>query len=320
MKVQPLLALVGPTGTGKTEAAVRIAEALGGEIVNVDASTVYRGMDAGTAKPTPEERSRVPHHLIDVADPEEPFSVARYQRLAFEAIEEISGRGRPTLLVGGSGLYYRAVVDRLEFPGTDPSVRTMLEAEASAVGPEALHARLRSFDPAAAGRMDPSNSRRTVRALEVAAITGRPFSSFGREWVRYRPGRVRAAAVSLPRDALYRRIENRASESLDGILAETRRLLERGAGPFLTSIQAIGYAEAMEVLAGRMERPDALRAVIRRVKALARRQMAWFRRDPRVQWFVAGEGGAAEIADQLSEFMGQAMAGTGRRTAPAWAR
>jgi tRNA dimethylallyltransferase len=303
-----LLALVGPTGSGKTEAAIAIAQALGAEIVSVDSSTVYRRMDVQTAKPTPQQQARVPHHLIDVADPHEPFSVARFQKLAEEAIAGIEGRGARPLLVGGSGLYYRAVVDRLVFPGTEAAVRGMLEAEARALGPGRLHRRLAELDPPAAARMEPSNARRVVRALEVAAITGRPFSAFAQDWERYPPGRVRAAGVTVPRPVLYARIEQRAASAVDGLLEETRRLLDAGSGPFLTAIQAIGYAEAMEVLSGRMTAEDALLAIVRRVKALARRQMAWFRRDPRIRWFAAGEGGAADVVDDVIGYLAAAPA------------
>lgn len=305
----PLLAVVGPTAAGKTEAALAVAEAIGAEIVSIDSTTVYRGMDVQTAKPTPAQRARVPHHLVDVAEPEAAFSVADFQRLADAAIAGIRDRGRVPLLVGGSGLYYRAVVDRLAFPGTDPAVRAMLEAESSLAGPAVLHQRLAGFDPAAAARMEPANARRIVRALEVAAITGRPFSSFAAGWARYPPEHVRAAGIDVPRDVLYRRIEARARADYPGLLEETERLLARGAGPFLTSLQAIGYAEAMDVRAGRITDEEALERIVRRVKALARRQLAWFRRDPRVRWFPAGEEGAAGIADQLQGYLSGALAG-----------
>jgi tRNA dimethylallyltransferase len=284
-----------------------VAEALGAEIVSVDSTTVYRGMDVQTAKPTREQRSRVPHHLIDAAEPEEPFSVAEFQRLALGAINDIRRRGRRALLVGGSGLYYRAVVDRLAFPGTEGPVRSLLKAEAAAVGPERLHERLSSFDPAAAQRMEPVNTRRIVRALEVAAITGRVFSSFAADWELYPPQNVCAAGIEAPRPILYRRIEERAEADLPGLLDETRMLLRRGAGPFLTSLQAIGYAEAMRVLDGRMDRREALEAIVRRVKALARRQTAWFRRDPRVRWFTVGDEGAWAIVDELTDYLGGAL-------------
>lgn len=306
-----LLAIVGPTASGKTEAAVAVGEAIGAEIVSIDSTTVYHGMDVQTAKPTPAQRSRVPHHLIDVAEPEQAFSVAEFQRLAFDAIAGIRDRGRLPLLVGGSGLYYRAVVDQLVFPGTEPAVRGLLEAEARAMGPARLHDRLGEFDPDAAARMEPANIRRIVRALEVAAVTGRPFSSFAADWERYPPGHVRAAGLDVPRQVLHERIEARARADFPGLLDETRRLLQRGAGPFLTSLQAIGYAEAMDVMAGRMADKEALTRIIRRVKGLARRQLAWFRRDPRIRWFAVDERGAGAIADRLTDYLSGALAPAG---------
>ena len=294
------LALVGPTATGKTEASVLLARRLGAEIVVIDSMTVYRGMDVGTAKPSPEERAGVPHHLLDAVDPVEPFSVARFQALAREALASIRDRGRTALLVGGSGLYYRAVVDDLEFPGTDPGVRGALRAEAAALGPQALHRRLAGFDPRAAAGMEPSNARRAVRALEVAAITGRPFSSFARAWDRYPDGRVRAAGVTMPPDVLRARIEARVRRQLDqGLVDEVRALLDRGFA--VTASQAIGYLEMAEHLAGRYGLEEAAERMVRRTRNLARRQMAWFRRDPRVRWLEAGPQGAAALVDEIEE-------------------
>jgi tRNA dimethylallyltransferase len=294
------LALVGPTASGKTEASIRLARRLGAEIVLVDSMTVYRGMDVGTAKPSPEERAGVPHHLLDVADPVEPFSVARFQALAGEALAGIRDRGRPALLVGGSGLYYRAVVDDLEFPGTDPAVRGVLQAEAAAIGPEALHRRLAGFDRRAAAGMEPSNARRAVRALEVAALTGRPFSSFARAWDRYPGGRVRAAGVTMPPDVLRARIEARVRRLIDGgLVDEVRGLLDRGFA--VTATQAIGYVEMAEHLAGRCGLEEAAERMVRRTRSLARRQLAWFRRDPRIRWFEAGPEGAAALVDEIEE-------------------
>jgi tRNA dimethylallyltransferase len=298
------LALVGPTASGKTEAATVLAGRLGAEIVVIDSMTVYRGMDIGTAKPSPRERALVPHHLVDVADPTTPFSVARFQGLARRAVGAIGARGRPALLVGGSGLYYRAVVDDLEFPGTDPLERGRLEAEAAAVGPARLHARLAAFDPAAAAKMEPSNARRVVRALEVAGVTGRPFSSFAESWDRYPEGRVRAAGVAISSEDLRWRIEARVDRQLEeGLVAEVRGLLDGGFGPFVTASQAIGYLEVAEHLAGRLGLEETRARMVRRTRALARRQLAWFRRDPRIRWFDAGPAGAASIVDELEEHL-----------------
>lgn len=299
-----LLALVGPTASGKTEASLPVARALGAEIVSVDSMVVYRGMDVGTATPTPAERAAVPHHLIDVADPIARFSVVDYQRLARAAMEGIEEGGRRPLLVGGSGLYFRAAVDQLEFPATEAATRTLLEAEAAAAGPEALYRRLEATDPAAAARIEPGNVRRTVRALEVAAVTGRPFSSFAEAWERYPAGHVRAAGVEVPRPILYARIERRVEEMLPGLLEETRALLDAGFGGFLTATQAIGYLEAAACLRGELDEAEVAARTVKRTKALARRQLSWFRRDPRVRWFPVGEEGAIGAADAIIGYLG----------------
>lgn len=304
MAAAPLLAIVGPTASGKTEAAIAVAEALGAEIVSVDSMLVYRGMDVGTAKPTLEDRARIPHHLIDVAEPPEPFSVARYQRLALEAVRGVRERGRAVLLAGGSGLYFRAVVDELEFPGTDPQTRAALEVEAATVGAAALHERLTDLDPVAAGRIQPENVRRTIRALEVATITGRPFSSFAQGWDRFRPERVRAAGIEVARPLLARRIERRVEAMLEGgLLDEVAGLVRRGFGAWLTASQAIGYAEFARHLAGEMTFAAAVEGTVRRTNELARRQMVWFRRDPRVHWFPAGARGAGALAERLVGYL-----------------
>jgi tRNA dimethylallyltransferase len=301
--VKPL-ALVGPTASGKTETSLSLARALGAEILSVDSMVVYRGMDVGTAKPTPEEQAAIPHHLLDVADPTEPFSVAEYQRLALDALAGMERGGHRALLVGGSGLYYRAVVDRLEFPGTEQATRALLEAEAVAAGPDALYRRLAETDPAAAARIEPTNVRRTVRALEVAAVTGRPFSSFAHAWEAYPAGNVRAAGVDVPRPILHDRIERRVGEMMPGLLAETRTLLDAGVGGFLTATQAIGYLEAAACLDGSISETEAAARTVKRTKALARRQLAWFRRDPRIRWFPVGEEGAIGAAEAIIGYLG----------------
>lgn len=283
-------ALVGSTASGKTEASVELARRMGAEILVVDSMTVYRGMDVGTAKPSPELRRQVPHHLIDVADPAEPFSVAQFQSLANDALEEVAARGRPALLVGGSGLYYRAVIDRLIFPGTDPHLRRTLETEATALGPEGLYARLTEVDPAAARKIQPSNLRRTVRALEVAGLTGQRFSSFSGAWDSYPSTRVRAAGISIPANVRDSRIRVRVRNMLDdGLIEEVRSLLAAGAGSFLTASQAIGYLEVVEHLRARMTIDEVVTRTVRRTRDLARRQMAWFRRDPRIRWFETND-------------------------------
>jgi tRNA dimethylallyltransferase len=298
-----LLALLGPTASGKTEASVAVAEALSAEILCVDSMLVYRGMDVGTAKPSAAQRARVPHHLLDLADPSEPFSASRFQSAARRAIDEIGARGRRSLLVGSGGLYYRAVADGLRFPGTETATRRALEAEALAVGPGGLHARLLDLDPAAAAKIAPENVRRTVRALEVAAVTGRRFSSFAADWDRYPVEAVRAVGVDVPKEVINRRIERRVQGMLSGLVAETVALLQRGFGGFLTSTQAIGYAEAVALLEGAVGQDEAITRIVRRTNALARRQLAWLRRDPRVRWFPAGEGGATDVVEEIVRYL-----------------
>jgi tRNA dimethylallyltransferase len=304
MPAEPLLAIVGPTASGKTEAGVAAAEALGAEIVSVDSTTIYRGMDVGSAKPAPDQRARVAHHLVDVADPDESFTVAQYQRLARAAIEDVGRRGRRVLLVGGSGLYFRAIVDDLVFPPTDAAVRADLEGEAAAVGAERLHRRLEDLDPVAAGRIEPDNVRRTIRALEVAGVTGRRFSEFGTDWERYPDDRVRAAGIEVPRDVLARRIEERVRAQLDaGFVDEVRGLLERGIERSASARQAIGYPELSRHLAGECSLDEAAALIVKRTKALARRQMAWFRRDPRIRWFAGGRAGAGDVLDDVVRYL-----------------
>ena len=295
---------MGPTASGKTALGIEVARRLGAEIVSVDSMLVYRGMDIGTAKPSPDERARTPHHLIDVAEPSEPFSVARYQQLAREALSGIEGRGRRALLVGGTVLYLRAIVDDLAFPETDPDVRADIEAEAERVGAAALHERLAASDPAAAAKIEPGNRRRTIRALEVAALTGRPFSSFSSAWETYEPLRVRAAGIAISRSILAERIEVRVRAMVDrGLLDEVRAFVERGFGGWLTASQAIGYAEFARHLAGELTLEEAVAGTVKRTKALARRQIAFLRRDPRIRWFEAGDDGALALADDVAEHL-----------------
>ena len=295
-----MLAVVGPTASGKSEVAMALARSLDAEIVSVDSMLVYRGMDVGTAKPTPEQRARVPHHLLDLAEPSERFTVARFQGCARRALARVA---RP-LLVGGSGLYFRAVVDDLTFPPEDPVVRASLEAEADDLGADELYRRLAATDPVAAARIEPGNVRRTIRALEVTAISGAPFSSFAAAWDRYDAWNVRAAGIRIERDVLSRRIGERVLSMLEGgWLDEVRGLMERGFGAWLTATQAIGYAELAGHLEGGLSLEEAAERTVRRTKELARRQTAWFRRDPRIRWFDAGSEGAVGVVDELRGYL-----------------
>jgi tRNA dimethylallyltransferase len=286
----PVLAVVGPTAAGKTGLALDLAERLGAEVVNADAMLVYRGMDIGTAKPTLEERARVPHHLVDLVDPGEEFSVARFQPLARAAIGEVLGRGRVPLLVGGSGLYFHAVVDDFVFPPTDQVVRDRLEAEAAKAGLPAMYGRLAAVDPTAAGRIQPGNLRRVVRALEVIELTGRPFSSF-RAAMDAPVSRFRLTVLGLDPgpEALRARVAERvAAMAAAGLADEVRRLAGRPLSR--TARQALGYKELLDAMERNAPVEEALDAVVKRTRAYARRQLAWFRRDSRVRWSTLPPG------------------------------
>jgi tRNA dimethylallyltransferase len=288
------LAIVGPTASGKSALALEVARAFGDvELVSVDSMQVYRGLDIGTAKPTPAEQAAVPHHLIDVADPTDEWSVVRFQQEARAAVADIEARGKRALLVGGTGLYVQAVIDPLTFPPEDRAVRDAIVARNHDFdGGAGLHAELARVDPVAAARIEPGNLRRTVRALEVIEITGRPFSSFGGGIQTYGPTifPVRIAGVWLPRDVLNARINARVAAMREaGLLDEVRGLRDR-AELSRTAAQAIGYREVLDHL----HRDDvplfaALDAAAARTRQFARRQRMWFRRDPRIAWFGAPE-------------------------------
>jgi tRNA dimethylallyltransferase len=281
-----VVAVVGPTAAGKSDLAVELALRLGGEIVNADSMQLYRGMDVGTAKLTAAERRGVPHHLLDVWDVTRAASVADYQRLARRAIVEIHERGRVPLLVGGSGLYIRAVVDDLDFPGTDPDVRARLETSLAEVGPAALHARLAERDPVAAASILPSNGRRVVRALEVVEMTGRPFSA---SMPSYADAEEYATQIglSVPRPVLDERIAARVDRMwAAGLVDEVRRLEPYGLREGLTASRALGYAQVLRFLAGEWTEERAREETVRATRRFARRQESWFRRDPRVRWIA----------------------------------
>lgn len=303
------LALVGPTGTGKTAVSITLAPGFRAEVVSVDSMQIYRGMDVGTAKPSEDERRRVPHHLIDIADPGKPFSVAAFQRAARAAADGILARGRVPLLVGGSGLYYRAVVDDLDFPPTNPDVRRTIESG----DPADLAARLRARDPDAAERIDPANVRRVVRALEVMELTSKRFSEFRTAWDRYesRYDLVASGMRSSP-EQLEERIADRVDRMLSsGLVAEVRGLLDRGFRSSLTAGRAIAYPEIVAHLDGSMTLAEARDRIVRNTRRYARRQMSWFRADPRIEWFDAQdtERAAGEIRAYYDQEIARRMAG-----------
>lgn len=295
MSGPPVLALIGPTAAGKTALALELAGRLGADIVSMDSALVYRGMDIGTDKPSPAELASVRHHLVDIAEPSETVTVARFQALARQAIAEIHAAGRTPLLVGGSGLYFRSVVDPLEFPGTDATVRSRLEAEAAAVGAAELYRRLQAIDPKAAAVIEPANVRRTIRALEVAEVTGRPFSSFRTAWEsRQSIFDLTVAGLTWPRDELHRRIEARVDAQIArGLVAEVEGLVAAGMRQSLTSVQALSYAQILAFLDGTLSLDEAVAEIKLRTRRFARRQESWFRADPRVAWSPADPAGAA---------------------------
>lgn len=301
----PAVALVGATASGKSALALHLARRRPDvELVSVDSMQVYRGMDVGTAKPTPEERAEVPHHLIDVVDPWEEWSVAQFQAAARAALADVAARARLAVLVGGTGLYLRAVVDDLTIPGQYPEARAEVEADPDT---RALHARLAILDPVAAARMEPDNRRRIVRALEVTLGSGRPFSSYG-PGLGSHPGGIPQLGVRLPRPVVAARIEARYRDQLaGGFLDEVDALLALPHPLSRTAAQALGYRELLAHRSGEMSYDDAVDLAVRRTRRFARRQRVWFERDPRITWLDAEED-PAEVADALVDAVDRILA------------
>jgi tRNA dimethylallyltransferase len=285
----PLIAIVGPTAVGKTALSIRLAEALGGEIVSADSRQVYRGMDVGTAKATPEEQARVPHHLIDLVPPDEPLSLAQFQALAYWAIEGITTRGRVPFLVGGTGQYVMAVVEGWNIPRVPPhdDLRRELYQEAEELGAEALHARLAALDPEAAEGIDPRNVRRVVRALEVCLVTGEPISE--QQGKSPPPYRILMVGLSRPRPALYERIDRRVERMFEqGLEAEVRRLLAEGYGFDLPAMSGVGYGQFARYFAEEEDVDEVKQRIKRATRRFVRHQANWFRDDDaRIHWFEA---------------------------------
>ena len=280
----PVVAVVGATASGKTSLSLDLAERLDGEIVNTDAMQVYRGMDVGTAKLPEAERRGIPHHLLDTLTVRDPATVAQFQAWARAAIADLRSRGRAAVLVGGSALYTRAIVDRFDFPGTDPGVRATLEAELAELGPHRLHERLAGLDPEAAARMIPENGRRTVRALEVIALTGRPYTA-SLPTLEYADPCTVQIGVDIDRPTLDARIEQRVDHMFEaGFVEEVDRLLEEGLAEGRTASRAIGYAQVAAYLRGELSLADARERTIAATRRFARRQDSWFRKDPRIVW------------------------------------
>lgn len=308
-----MVVVLGPTASGKTSLGLDLAQWLGGEIVGADSVQVYRHLDIGSAKPTAEERARAPHHLIDILDPDEPYTAADYRRDALAAIEDIHARGAVAVIAGGTALYLRALLHGLsESPAGDPVIRAELARRAEQEGWPALHAELQRLDPVAAARIHPNDRVRIERALEVARLTGEPLS---RQQARhgFAAAAVRAYRVGLdpPRDVLHERIQRRVVEMVDGgWFAEVAGLLAQGYDPGLKPLQAIGYRDVVACLQGEIDRDEAIRRIQRDTRRFAKRQMTWFRKEPDVHWVDPGAGGpASRIAGELVEPIRRFLAG-----------
>jgi tRNA dimethylallyltransferase len=304
-----VLGIVGPTAVGKTALALGLAEHVPLEIVSADSRAVYRWMDIGTAKPTLEERRRVPHHLIDVADPDERYSLALYQQQALHAIERIAARGRLPVLVGGAGLYVSAICDGLAMPDVPPDAgfRQALEERARNEGWQALLPELERVDPESARRIEPRNVRRVIRALEVFYATGRPFSAWQTP-LDPPPVESFLVGLELERQALYARIDRRIDAWIaDGFVDEVRGLLARGYSPGLASMSGLGYREVAQFLAGELSLEQAVTQLKGASHQYAKRQMTWFRRRPRIHWLDAASATAEEIVELLGRSRGEAQ-------------
>ena len=296
MAAPPVIAVVGPTGSGKSDLAVNLALELDGEVINADAMQFYRGMDIGTAKITPAERKGVPHHLLDILEVTQEASVSDFQQQAREVIADIHARGKRAILAGGSGLYVRAALDVLEFPGTDPLLRARLEAEQAERGTPELLARLRSVDPVSADRL--SDARRIIRALEVHELTGRPFSSFMPRREYYQP--AIQVGLSVDREVLRERLAARVHRMVDvGLLDEVRRLDTLGLRRGKTASRALGYSQFLRVVDGTSTVDAAAEETIVATRQFARRQLTWFRADPRISWLDWQDPGLAGKAAEL---------------------
>ncbi|OPX84294.1 MAG: tRNA dimethylallyltransferase [Pelotomaculum sp. PtaB.Bin104] len=288
----PLLVITGPTATGKSEVAVRVAVQVGGEIVSADSMLVYRHMDIGTAKPTQAEMHGIPHHLISIIEPDQDYSVALFQKQARKVIAEVYRKGKLPILAGGTGLYIRSVIERYDFTGAcrDEALRARLLKEAKKCGFEMFHRRLAEFDRQTAEKLHPRDVRRVIRAFEVYYLTGRPISSYQKTIENSQPlYNLVIFGLTMDREALYRRIEQRVDAMIEaGLIEEVQGLLDAGYDPRLTSMQGLGYKEMVQFLAGEVSLPQAIELLKRNTRRFAKRQMTWFRRDERIRWVETG--------------------------------
>ncbi len=301
----PLVAIVGPTGVGKTRLAVALGRELGGEIVSADSRQIYRCMDIGTDKPTPQQRKLVPHHLIDVTTPDQGLTLAQYQESAYRAIEDISSRQRLPFLVGGSGLYVRAVLEGFLIPRVKPNLRLRrrLLQEAQRKGVDILHSRLREVDPEAATNIDPSNVRRVIRALEVYHALKQPISQLQkRRSLRYRALKI---GLTMEREELYRRVNQRVDRMIErGLLGEVQSLVAEGYGYELPAMSALGYRQMGTYLRGEVDLPTAVRKIKSETRRFVRQQYKWFRLDDEtIRWFDMRDSPYAHVRACILDFL-----------------
>lgn len=308
---KPLIAIVGPTAVGKSDLALHLAVLFGGEIVSADSRQIYRYLDIGSAKPTPAEQSLVRHHLIDVVDPDQTYTLADFQEDAYRAIDEIHARGRLPFLVGGTGLYVRAVLDGLTIPRVppDPALRRRLEQLAAREGPDVLHRELATVDPIAARRIDPRNVRRVIRAIEVFQTTGKPITELQR--TKPPPYRVLTIGLTCGRAELYRRIDERVDRQIEnGLVEEVRRLVEMGYGYDLPSMSGLGYRQIGLYLRGKVDLPTAIQILKNETHRFARQQYTWFRLDdPRIEWITQGPGARERAESLVQDFLAGCLPG-----------
>lgn len=304
MSLLPLIAIVGPTAVGKTALAIEVAKAVGGEIISGDSMQVYRQMDIGTAKPSMEERQGIPHHLIDIMDPDEEYSVALFQKMAEELIKDISARGKVPILAGGTGLYVRSVIDHYDFTdfAVNQDFRTSMQQEAESLGNEHLHQKLALVDPVSAEKLHPNDVKRIIRALEVYHYTGKPISSYHRIKETTDPKyNLFMIGLNMDRERLYQRINLRVEQMMEmGLVAEVQKLLDQGYSPELTSMRGLGYKEIVNYLRGDATLEEAVDELKQNTRHFAKRQLTWFRPEQRIQWkHVEGKHSLGEIAEEI---------------------
>ncbi|OPZ75593.1 MAG: tRNA dimethylallyltransferase [Firmicutes bacterium ADurb.Bin456] len=308
LRLNPLVVITGPTATGKSEIGVMVAEKLGGEIISADSALVYRGMDIGTAKPTPSGMRGITHHMIDIVEPDQEYSAALFQKQARTVIAGVLGRCKLPILVGGTGLYIRAVIDPYDFSSTggDPLFRNRLLKEADQDDPGALHRKLEAVDPIAAAKLHPRDLRRIIRALEVYHLTGKNISSYQKRDENHEPlYRLFMFGLTMAREHLYSRIEERVDSMITaGLVDEVRRLLKKGFSPELSSLRSLGYKEIVSYLSGAETLEQAIETLKRNTRRFAKRQLTWFRRDQRIRWLNLDDlGHPSKAAQEITTFL-----------------